>query len=374
MKGQHQVSIYSPTSRDSSDGYQADKIHFKNQLKEAVNQLTKQYGMNEQEAKEYLKPGYDLLDNQPFWRESSDALAFFHSTAGTRIKKLPIELDQPTAHVGNEFMLRPLLPLLNTDGRFYILNLNLNAVRLYEATPNTISEVVLNDDVPTTIADYTKFLEHQEHTGSRSIQGGGGGIHYGQGDGNDSEKEEIQQYFYELSKAVDDIIQCDPLPTVLAGVEYLIPMYRKASHYPKYEEGYVRGSFSENDVETLHNAAFDIMEPTFDVDRMEAFDRFAQLQDGDWASSDAKKVILAALTGQVDTLFVEDDATLWGVYNEQEYKIQLHPESTPKSKDLLTEAAIQTLLKKGKVFTCEADEMPVEGAKVAAVFRNPVVV
>lgn len=374
MRGLHQVSIYSPTSRDSTDNYQGDIIHFKNQLKEAVSQLTKQYSMTEAEAKDYLKPGFDLLDDRSFWQHGSDALAFFHSSAGTQIKKLPLPLDEPRTFVGNSFMLRPLIPLLNSDGRFYILNLNLNDVRLYEATPNTISEVVLNDDVPTTIDDYLKYVEREEALQFRSGQGGkAGAMFHGQGV-TDTEKEDIQQYFYDLSKKIDDIINCDPLPTVLAGVEYLIPMYKKASDYSDYEEDIVEGSYSEEDAALLHEKAFDLIEPRFDQERTAAFERFADLKNGDRASADTEKVILAALTGQVEILFVQEDAVLWGSYDKQRYELQLNPVSTPETKDLLTEASVQTILQNGKVYSCDADEMPVGDSVVAAVFRNPVTV
>ncbi len=374
VKGLHHVTIYSPTSRDSTNNYQADKINFKNQLKKAVAQLSDQYHMTDADAKAYLKPGYDLLEDMNFWQHGSDGLAFFHSSAGTHIKTLPLEMDEPQTYVGKNFMLRPLIPLLNAEGRFYILNLNLNGVRLYEATPSTISEVVLGEDAPTEIKDYTKFIEHQEHTGARSVQGGGGAVHYGQGGGNDSEKEEIQQYFYELSKAVDDIIQCDPLPTVLAGVEYLIPMYRQASDYNKYEKESVHGSFSEEDATLLHEKALAIVELKFEVDRDQAFEKFAEMQGGDWASTDANKVIKAAMTGQVETLFVKEDAAIWGVFNEQLYELEIYHAATPETKDLLTEAAIKTITQGGTVYQCDTDEMP-EGAKnIAAVFRNPVTV
>jgi len=374
VRGLHHVTIYSPTSRESTDNYQADKINFKNQLQTAISQLSAQYGMTDAEAKAYLKPGYDLLDNMDFWQHGSDGLAFYHSSAGTHIKTLPLEVDSPVTYVGNSFMLRPLIPLLNSEGRFYILNLNLNDVRLYEATPSTISEVVLNEEVPTKIEDYTKFVERESHLQWRSGQGGAGGaMFHGQG-ATDTDKEDIQQYFYDLSKAVDDIIQCDPLPTVLAGVEYLIPMYRQASDYSKYQEESIHGSFSEADATLLHEKALDIMEPQFNAERDQAFEKFAQMKNGDWASVDTKKVILAALTGQVETLFVKEEATLWGVFNEQLYELEIYPSSTPETKDLLTEAAIKTITQGGTVYQCNVDEMP-EGAKnIAAVFRNPVTV
>lgn len=370
----HKVSIYSPSSRESTDNYQGDKIHFKNQLQEAAAQLLAKYGMSKEEAKTYLKPGYDLLENMDFWQNSSDAVAFFHSTAGTVIKSLPLDLEgTPSTHVGTGFSLRPLMPLLNTE-RFYILNLNLKHVKLYEATANTIAEVVLDDDVPTTIEDYLKYLEREESLQFRSGQGGkAGAMFHGQGV-TDTDKEDIQQYFHELSRKIDDILQCDPLPTVLAGVEYLIPMYRKSSNYNKYVEGFIHGSHNGEDATLLHEKGWDLIEPMFEKSRLDALERYGNQKSGDWASSETKKVVLAALTGQVEVLFVQEDATLWGLYDEQNYDLQIEQESTSENKDLLTEAALRTFMTDGTVYECADDEMPEPGKVVSAIFRNPVVV
>ena len=374
LKGLHQITIYSPTSRDSTDNYQKDKINFKNQVQKAESLLGQQYGLSEGEAREYLKPAHDLLDNADFWQHGSDAIAYFQSSTGTQIKSLPLTIEEPMTFVGKSFQLRPLIPLLNADGRFYILNLNLEDVRLYEATTSTFSEVVLDEEVPTKIGDYMKFLEKEEHLQWRSGHGGkAGAMFHGHGV-TDTEKEDIQQYFYDLSKAVDDIIQCDPLPTVLAGVEYLIPMYRKASKFNNYAEESINGSFSENDAGKLFDKAWAIMQPAFDAERNNSYERYAELEQGDWAASDTEKVIMAALTGQVETLFVREDAAIWGVFNQQLYELEIFQAPTPETKDLLTEAAVQTLLQGGKVYQCSEEEMPDDGKLIAAIFRNPVTV
>jgi hypothetical protein len=374
LKGLRQVTIYSPTSLDSTDNYQGDKIHFKNQLREAVDQLTRQYDMNEQEAKTYLQPGFDLLENQEFWQHNSDALAFFHSSKGTSIKQLPLDLDEPMTYVGGSFMLRPLIPLINSDGRFYILNLNIENVRLYEATPHTISEVLLSDEVPTTIDDYMKFVEREEHLQWRSGQGGkAGAMFHGQG-ATDTDKEDIKQYFHDLSNKLDDLMQCDPLPAVLAGVEYLIPIYKETSKYNKFVDDWIEGSFNENDVQQLHGTGMEIMEPHFSGQRSQDMERFGSLHGTDTASSDTDKVIKAALTGQVEILFVQEDANVWGVFNEQSYEIQRTQNSTPESGDLLTEAALRVIAQGGKVYPCAAEDMPGSQSVVAAIFRNPVVI
>lgn len=372
QRGPQHVSIYTPTSRESSDNYMADKIHFKNELQEAESKLVALFDLTSQEAKSYLNPGYELLNDPRFWSRASDTLVFLLNQSGAEIKTLPLSLHEPLTYVGNSFTLRPLMPLLNDSTKFYILNLNLNKVKLYEATTHTISEVVLSDEVPTTINDYLLFVERQQSLQFRSGQGGkAGAMFHGQG-GTDTEKVDIEQYFYELSKHVDAIMDCEPLPAILAGVEYLLPIYKKTSGYGKFTEDVITGSFGDDDVPMLHEKAMVLQKPQFTKHRTEAFEKLASLKDGDWASVDTQTVLLAAMTGQVETLFIQKNAAVWGSYDAEKHSLSIETDETKVTKELLNEAAVQTLLKGGKVYSCEQEDMPTKNSVVAAIFRNPV--
>jgi hypothetical protein len=372
QRGPQHVSIYTPTSRDSSDNYMADKIHFKNELQEAESKLVTLFGLNSQEAKSYLNPGYKLLDDPLFWSRASDTLVFLLNQSGAEIKTLPISLSESMTYVGNSFALRPLLPLLNSTGKFYILNLNLNKVQLYEATSHTISEVILSDDVPTSIDDYLVFIERQQSLQFRSGQGGkAGAMFHGQG-GTDTEKVDIEQYFYKLSKQVDALMECEPLPAILAGVEYLLPMYKKTSGYTKFTEEVITGSFGDDDVHMLHEKAMVLQKPKHNQHRTAAIEKFASLKDEDWASAETQTVLLAALTGQLETLFIQKNEVIWGSYDAEKHSLTIKTDDTEVTKELLNEAAIQTLLKGGTVYPCEGEDMPAKNSVAAAIFRNPV--
>jgi len=54
--------------------------------------------------------------------------------------------------VADRFHIRPLLPLLSGDGRFYILALSQNKVRLLQGTHYSVNEVPLTD-VPKNLAE-----------------------------------------------------------------------------------------------------------------------------------------------------------------------------------------------------------------------------
>ncbi|GAB3173220.1 baeRF7 domain-containing protein [Telluribacter humicola] len=380
-KVQHSVTIYSPTRKQSTDNFQQDKIHFKNQLQAARQQLVNLYGMEQDEVNQYLQPGFNLLDNDNFWHYSSDMLAFFLTPQNNYVFKFPLKVEEPSFHVGKGLMLRPLLPLFNRNGRYYVLNLDLENVRLYEATPYSFNEVELGEDVQTSVEDYLRYFNKidRDDTVQRRLgtsQPASGGVFHGQA-ADEQEKEHIRQWFYNLSRELENRFKEDQLPVVLAGVDYLVPLYRTTIDYNKYVEDYVTGNFdNRNDPQAqgLYKQAMAIMEPKFKQQEEKAVEQYHNLKAGDFAASDTEKTILAALTGQVDTLFIRKDAFLWGHYDEQRYELQIQRAATPENTDLLTEAAVKTVLMKGKVFLYDANDMPEKDSIVAAVFRNPVVV
>jgi len=127
-------------------------------------------------------------------------------------------------------------------------------------------------------------------------------------------------------------------------------------------------------VAQLQGTGMEIMQPHFSGQRSQDMERFGSLHGTDTASSDTDKVIKAAITGQVEILFVQEDANVWGVFNEQNYEIQRTQNSTPEAGDLLTEAALRVIAQGGKVYPCAAEDMPGSQSVVAAIFRNPVVI
>ena len=57
---------------------------------------------------------------------------------------------------GDRFHLKPLLPLLTGDGRFYVLAVSQNAVRLLQGTRHSIHEI-RPELMPKSFADATHF-------------------------------------------------------------------------------------------------------------------------------------------------------------------------------------------------------------------------
>jgi hypothetical protein len=129
---------------------QQDPIRFKNLLREAEERLIKR-GLPAPESKELLESAQRLLQGDLFHQHQSDGLAMFLSVEMFRYYLLPFVFKELVI-VTDRFHIRPLLPLLSGDGRYYILALSQNKVRLLQGTHYSVNEVALAD-VPKDLAE-----------------------------------------------------------------------------------------------------------------------------------------------------------------------------------------------------------------------------
>ena len=161
------ISLYLPTHRTGKEIKQ-DPIRFKNLLKQADERLRKN-GLRRSEAEEILAPAQPFLDDDDFWQHQGDGLAVFISTKTFRYLRLPFEFSELVV-VTDRFHVKPLLSLLSVDGRFYVLALSQNQVRLLQGTRQSVGEVNL-DSAPKNLADALGTEERerqlQMHTASR---------------------------------------------------------------------------------------------------------------------------------------------------------------------------------------------------------------
>ncbi|HSM71035.1 MAG TPA: hypothetical protein VK851_05795, partial [Anaerolineales bacterium] len=168
ISGEYCVSFYLPTHRTGRE-QQQDPIRLKNLISEAQERLL-EYGVRRPDVRELLQPAEDLLDDDEFWQHQSDGLAVFLSAEFTRIYRLPSKFEELVV-IAKNFHIKPLLPLLDENGQFYILALSLNKIRLFLCTKYTINEMEL-PDVPTSMQE-ALFMDDPEkhldfHTGTGS--------------------------------------------------------------------------------------------------------------------------------------------------------------------------------------------------------------
>ena len=373
QQGKWCVSVYMPTHRVGRE-QQQDPIRLKNLLAEAETKLLAN-GLRRPEVQKLMRPAEELLWNHDFWRHQSNGLAIFLSNNFSVNYRLPAEFEELLI-ITNNFHIKPLLPLLGRVGKFYVLAVSLNNVRLFQGTADTMSEITLN--FPTRMSEALWMDEPERylnlHSGSVSTNEGrgGAGIFHGHSVA-DEEKTNILRFFHSANEGLNALIEDKTVPTVLAGVDYLLPIYREASTYQNLLKDAVIGNPDRENLKDLHEETWNIVRPIFEESQKKAFEKYEQLsgQQSDLATNDLSTAVKAAKFGQVETLFVPLGVQIWGRYDPENNKVILEPKPTPENEDLLDFAAAETILNSGQVFAVPREQLPGDG-NLAAILRYTV--
>lgn len=361
------VSLFMPTHRG---GAEEDRIRFRKLLDQAEERLTV-HGLRVPEAREFLAPLHSLLEDASFWPNQSDGLAVFLAHDFLRVYRLPWTFPEEL-EVGGLLLVAPLLPLLTGDGRFYVLAVSQNSVRLFQGTRFTLSPVDLKG-VPRNFAEALLTHDKDEvltfHT--RPTSGGSwGAIFEGHGVGIDDKKDDLLRYFQRIDRALHLLFREERAPLLVATVDYLQPIYREASTYPHLLEKGIDGNPDHLSEKDLHARAWAIVEPHYQENVRRAVALYHQAIASGKATADVNEIVPAAYRGQFEILFLAQGKHLWGVLDPGRSEVTLHQQSQPGDEDLSNFAAIHMLRHGNTVYALPWQDMPT-GSCLAAIYHLP---
>lgn len=361
------VSLFMPTHRAGRETEQ-NPIRLKNLLRQAEDRLLAKQ-VRAAEVKEMLKAPYRLLNDKGFWQRQSDGLAIFFNLAVRHVFRLPCAFEEMVV-ITKRFHVKPVLPLLTSDGLFHVLALSQNHCRLLEGTRHTVDEVAL-EGVPESLSealpegDFDKQL--QFHTGTPATGGKRAAMFYGHDIGT-ATKERLLRWFRMIDKKLHELLKDRQSPLVLAGVDYLFPIYKEANTYAHLIDEGIPGNPEGVKPEVLHAQAWDLVEPVFRQSRETALAHYRRLAGTGQTTTDVNEAVLAAHHGRVDALFVPVGVQVWGRFDPQQERVEIHPSPEPGDEDLLDLSAIRSLINGGVVYAVAPDEVP-DQAALAAVLR-----
>ncbi len=368
-RGGNCISIYLPTHKSGVDvNDSADNLAFKNSLQNAASEL-KQKGLDQDKIQKILDPGYELLKNSSIWKNLDRGLAVFMSEALFKYVKMP---DTPTAEtmVNSTFMLKPLVNAMTVKEYFYLLVVSKKQAKLFKADAFGMVPVEL-PEMPNGIIDVVHLEEKDDQKlfRSESGQGGKGANFHGQGAGKPDEKENIAIYLEEVDETIwEEVLNRENVPLLLAGVEYLLPIFRSVSHYNNIWPEALTGSHEHDDLNSLYEQAIKIMEPHFRERTKKALEMYGNHSATALTSSIPADVIPAAHYSRVAHLFVRKDEHIWGTFNEMENILDVHDEKQQDDECLVDKAVINTILNGGDVHFISREDMPAD-SPVAALMR-----
>lgn len=366
------ISIYLPTHRAGAETAQ-DSIRLKNLLREAEERLI-DVGASHNQVEELLGSARSLLNNELFWQHQSNGLVLFLAENFSRYYQLPLSFEELVV-VGDHFHIKPLLPVISSNGQFYLLTLDQQEIHLYQGTRHTISEIQL-EEIPDELAEIMKWDDPEQrlqlHTGSgTAMQGGVPAIFHGHGVASeDDPKDYIRRYFQRINEAVSQWLGGEAAPLVLAGVEYLLPLYQDANSYPHLIEEGIQSDPQSLDHRELHARAWDLVEPHFQAERQQAENSYHHLAENEQqrTSDHLEEIVPASFHQRIVSLFAAVEVHCWGKFDPDSGAVDLHKEEELMDTDLLDLAAAHTLVNGGHVYALDQEDIPA-GGPAAAIFR-----
>jgi hypothetical protein len=363
------VSYYLPTHSSGADVNELkDQTAFKNVLQQITAKL-KERDLNEIAIGKMLKPGYDLIRNDAFWRQLTSGLAFFISDDSFKFMKLPITPKEELV-VNSSFYLSPLVPMIPKGDYFYVLMLSKKQAKFYRADAFGMVPMEI-DELPKGVEDVVHFEEKDDQklwrTGSSGA--GGGANYHGIGAGKPDDKENLAMYFDEVDETLwKEVLNKENVPLLLAGVEYLIPIYKSVAKYKPIWNEAITGNQEYADDNSLYEQARKIMQPYFEERHKKALAAYGNQSATELTSSVPDDVIPAAHYKRVWHLFVEENAHLWGSFDEMKNELKLHKEQQENDEDMIDKAIIKTIVNGGEVHRLPKHQMPA-ASKIAALMR-----
>lgn len=354
------ISLYLPVHHPGAEQRQ-DLIRLKNLIHQARPLLIDEVGA--QLSDHLLGRILAVCHDPEFLAHADGAVAFFASEQDLVYFRLPLAVAEQVI-VNGHCHLKPLLPLLAGDGRFYVLELTQQGVHLHAGTRFGLHQIELA--APGMLDGEDDRQPPERSTGVRTA-GRGATRYFSTSDQYDA-KDRIRAYFRRIDACVCSLLHAERAPLVTAGVEYLLPLYWEVNSYPHLIQAGITGATAELSPRTLHDRAWTIVAPHFAKAADEAYARYIQLRGTVRASESLADILRAAHQGRIEDLFAASDSERWGTYGANQDMLREHLPRAQGDEELLNTAVIHGLATRANVQVLPRALMP-NRAEVAAVFR-----
>jgi hypothetical protein len=252
------LSIYAPyIAPNSSDN--PNRTQLKNFLKEARQQLlTKE--LDEREIDALLLPAKKLLDSEEFRMNYKHSLVVFIGHNFFRYYHLPPKGVTSSLIIGKGFSVQPIVIILDKSPSYFVLLLSHNGVQLLKGNRYNIEQI---QEFPTAMKQDLNIDEYpkarQTHTVAPASQGKGSEKFHGQYNQTQVDKEMLVKFFRHIDIKLQKVIKNEKIPLVIAGVEYLLPIYRQVNTYPHLLADEIQGSLEHTPLDSIRKKAFKIL-------------------------------------------------------------------------------------------------------------------
>jgi Bacterial archaeo-eukaryotic release factor family 3 len=356
------VSLYLPTHVAGREIRQ-DPIRLKNLLSSAAERLAATW--RRPEIEELLEPAAALVGDEEFWRHQRQGLAVFLAPGFARVHKLPVPVPEETL-LADHFHIKPLLPLLEDAGLFWLLTISAKHTGLYRASRWEFAEDQ-EIDLPQGVGKIRGMTDYEE-TQYASPVGRRGTLAHAQSFGEAPEelrKSELIEFLHRVAAGVQPRLKGNPAPVILAAHPEIQGHFREIAGWKEIQSEGISENPDALTEDELHHRGYALVEPKLAEGRAAGVDRLNASLAAGKAATRPEEIVKAARYARVDTLFLTGDDHLWGRFDESEDRVVAHGSAGEGDIDLLDFAALMTLRHGGSVMLVERAALPPPGLSAA---------
>lgn len=365
-QGDVHLSLYQPTHR-AMPGRREDALRFRNLVDELEASLQRKYGKRDVQAR--IKPFRQLADDAGFWRgPMRDGLAVLGSAELFRIYHLQRPVPELAIMAGS-FHVKPLIRILQSADRYYVLGVDRDRVRLFEGNRDQLDEVDLPEGFPCTSQAVLGEQDHQRYVGAWASRAGQAGVLHGAGSDSDLVDSAIERFFRAVDLAVlREYSRPSGRPLLLAGLPENLTRFRAFSRNPFVLDTSIDVHPRTLTPEALREQSWCAVEPVYLARLQGLIESYRTSYPHELGDSDVAKVARGAIAGRVATLLVDADRHVPGHLDLESGAIASDVLQHPDVDDLLDDIAQQVLAGGGQVVVVPSARMPTHTG-LAAIYR-----
>lgn len=363
------LSLYQPTHRRHPENQQ-DPVRFRHGVEALAVSLRQRHGAAQTQA--LLTPFYALACDADFWDHTQDGLAVLGGAGLFRVFVLPRAVPE-LALVADSFHTKPLRRHLQSAGRYQVLGLSRQRIRLFEGDRDGIAEIELAAGVPRTIDEALGDERTKPHLTVASYGGIGGArspMRHGQGGKKDEVDKDAERFFRAVDRAVTEHhSKPSGLPLILAALPEHHHLFRQLSHNARLLPSGIDANPDALDADALRQRAWQVVEPEYLAQQTRWVDEFRAARPRGLGSDDLATVAEAAAAGRVHRLLIEAERQIAGHLDAHTGRIVADDLDHPQIDDLLDDLGALVENRGGQVHVLPAERMP-GTTGLAATFRH----
>lgn len=253
------ISIFLPLHRISlPHNLRADRIRMKNAIRDVVATL-EQEKIPSHEIREYVEKLHKLHADMDFWKNRDNGIAIYAQRGQMTYFDLPIEINM-SVHVGENFIISPLLTTTKGKYSYYLLELNSVQPRIFISSQTEINEV-LENVMPGSLEQALRIDEYQQTLQHGTSRGAARDAHHhGHGAEKDNKINDLMRYYRLVdSKLHKHLLRQSSLPLIIAADSRTADMFKNISSYKFINDEIMEGNYQHANKDELHRKSWEVM-------------------------------------------------------------------------------------------------------------------